>query len=92
MESERKVENFEILEEIKNDEIKPSNQSNGGQMIHRNDKENDNPNKDNTEQIIRRHDEPSELSFEICKSNIKKCCCFIGSMSSSIFLHECIAC
>lgn len=67
MESDREVENFEDFIKIKSDEIKPSNQTNGGQKIHQNDKENDNPNKENTEQIIRRHDEPSELSFEICK-------------------------
>lgn len=66
MESERKIENFEVLEKTKNDEIKTENQSNGGQMIHQNDKENANPNKETTENNIRRHDEPSELSFEIC--------------------------
>jgi hypothetical protein len=66
MESERKIEDYDVLEKTKSDEIKTSNQSNGGQIIHQNGKENVNPNKENIESKIRRHDEPSELSFEIC--------------------------
>lgn len=67
MECERKVENFEEFALTKNDEIKNKNHSNGGDLIHKNDKENANPNKENTTKNVRRHDEPSELSFEICK-------------------------
>ena len=70
MESERKIENFEVFEKIQesqeSDEIKKSNQQNGGQ-IHHLDKENEAANNENKENNIRRHDEPSELSFEICK-------------------------
>lgn len=66
MESERKIENYEVLPASKNDEIQTSNHTNGGQMIHQNDKENANPNTDKTENNVRRHDEPSELSFETC--------------------------
>lgn len=68
MESERKFENYEVLSDLtKNDEMKTSTQLNGGQTVH--DKENANPNIESTENNIRRHDEPSELSFEICKPN-----------------------
>lgn len=63
MESDRKVENFADSKDTKSDENKLSN---GVKSIHKNDKENANPNKDNVEGNIRRHDEPSELSFEIC--------------------------
>lgn len=70
MESEQKTENFEVFEKTpENDEIKKSNESNGGQIIHHVDKENEAPNKEAKENNIRRHDEPSELSFEICKQN-----------------------
>lgn len=64
MDCERKIENSEFLDKTKSDDIKNSHQLNGGQMNHQNDKENTNPNKENAENIIRRHDEPSELSFE----------------------------
>lgn len=92
MESDRKVENFEVVAKMKSDEIKPSNQTNGGQVIHQIDKENDNPNKENSEQNIRRHDEPSELSFEICKRKIGKVLLLFYWIDESIFLHERIAC
>lgn len=69
MESERMIENYEELDRTKSDEIKTTNHTNGGQMIHSIDKENANPNNESTENNIRRHDEPSELSFEICKSS-----------------------
>lgn len=68
MESEGKIENFEVLEKTQeSDEIKKSNQANGGQIIHQEDKENEAPNTEDKENNLRRHDEPSELSFEICK-------------------------
>lgn len=67
MESERKIENYEVFDKTISDEISTSNQLNGGQTIHPPDKENANPNMDNTENNIRRHDEPSELSFEPSK-------------------------
>lgn len=85
MESERKMENHEDLCNIKNDEIKTPYHTNGGQMIHPPDKANANPNKENSENNIRRHDEPSELSFEIGEWKTF-CCCSLGSMISSIFL------
>lgn len=68
MESDRKIENFETQEnfEIKNPN-QAKNQANGGQLTHQLNKENDEPNKENKENNIRRHDEPSKLSFEICK-------------------------
>jgi hypothetical protein len=66
MECERKVENFEDFVKTKSDEIKNTNHSNGGQSLHQNGKENANPNKENKTNNVRRHDEPSELSFEIC--------------------------
>lgn len=71
MESERMIENYEELGRTKSDEIKTTNHTNGGQMIHPIDKENANPNKESTENNIRRHDEPSELSFEIGRSSYK---------------------
>lgn len=87
MESERKIDNLEDFEKTKSEETKKPNQLNGGQMNHHTDKENENPNTENKENNIRRHDEPSELSFEICKHIMKIfCCCFIESMSSSIFI------
>lgn len=71
MESERKIENHEVFDKTKSDEIITSNLSNGawngGNMNHQEDKENEAPNKENINNVIRRHDEPSELSFEICK-------------------------
>lgn len=68
MESDRKIENFEVLSETKSDETPSSNQTaNGGHSVHKAEKENADPNKDKTENNIRRHDEPSELSFEICE-------------------------
>lgn len=67
MESERIIEDYEELERTKSDEINTTNHTNGGQMIHPIGKENANPNNESTENNIRRHDEPSELSFEICK-------------------------
>lgn len=70
MESERKIENFDEFDKTKSDEIKKTNQLNGGQMSHHSDKENGNPNIENTENNIRRNDEPSELSFEICKQTV----------------------
>lgn len=85
MESERKMENHEDLCKIKNDETKTPYHTNGGQMTHPPDKENANPNKENSENNIRRHDEPSELSFEIGEWKVF-CCCSVGSMISSIFL------
>lgn len=75
MESEHKVENFDEFsdefEKTKSDEIKQPNQLNGGQMNHQSNKENGNPNVENKENVVRRHDEPSELSFEICKRSEK---------------------
>lgn len=84
MESEQKAENYENFVKTKNDEIEKCNQSNGEQVTHQQDKEIREINKENVVNNIRRHDEPSELSFEICKKTF--CCCFIGSMISSIFL------
>jgi hypothetical protein len=66
MESERKVENFQLSENSESD-TKATNLTNGGQMTHNENKENANPNEESAETKIRRHDEPSELSFEICK-------------------------
>lgn len=66
MESERKIADYDVLVKTKSDEIKSTIQSNGEQVIHQNGKENINPNMENTEINIRRHDEPSALSFEIC--------------------------
>lgn len=68
-ESENQVKSF-------NDEIITKNQQTEGQMNHYEngddeikDKENLNPNKEEnaSNNIQRRHDEPSELSFEICE-------------------------
>lgn len=64
MDSERKIENFEDLSKTKSDETSSSNHSNGGHSVHKAEKENADPNKDKPENNIRRHDEPSELSFE----------------------------
>lgn len=69
MESERNIENYEVFDKTESDEIKASNQLNGGPVILNQDKENETPNKENIENNIRRHDEPSELSFEVCKKN-----------------------
>lgn len=66
MESERKIEDYDVLIKTKSDEIKSTILSNGAPIIHQNGKENANPNMENTENNIRRHDEPSALSFEIC--------------------------
>lgn len=89
MESEQKSENFELLDKTKSDEIKTSNRLNGGQVLHQQDKENEAPNKENAENNIRRHDEPSELSFEICKK--KFCCCFIEIDDFiNIFMNCCV--
>lgn len=92
MESDRKIESCELKGKIKSDEIKNSEQVNGGQMIHENGKENVNPNKDNTEHNIRRHDEPSELSFETGKRAIKKYCCCFSSIDDfiNIFVVICV--
>lgn len=70
MESERKIEDYEVFDKTKSDETKTTNQTSDSSVIHQNGKENVNPNKENTENNIRRHDEPSELSFE--KSTWKK--------------------
>jgi hypothetical protein len=67
MESERKIENHEFSENSQSDNTKATNLTNGGQMTHNGDKENENPNLEKAENKIRRHDEPSELSFEICE-------------------------
>lgn len=64
MECERKIENHEDFLKTKSDDIKNTNHSNGGQKLLENGKENANPNKDNATNNVRRHDEPSELSFE----------------------------
>lgn len=68
MEDEIEQQTCESNEKITNDE----NQQFEGQMNHiqHNDKENSNPNKENSKSNNiqqRRHDEPSELSFEICE-------------------------
>lgn len=66
MEIEQKIENPEVFEKTQEiDEIKKFGEKNGGQIICQSQKENEAPNKENN--IRRRHDEPSELSFEICK-------------------------
>lgn len=72
MEEEIKQKTCENHEKILNGETSNENQQLEGQMNHNqhNDKENSDPNEvksssNNIQQ--RRHDEPSELSFEICK-------------------------
>lgn len=85
MESERKIEDFEVLSKTKSDEIPSSNQSNGGHNAHKAEKENADPNKDSTENNIRRHDEPSELSFEICECCL--CCCDLIDDFINIFIR-----
>lgn len=67
MDSERKIEDQEVLRKTKSDECKTSNHTNGGQIINTADKENASPNKEDIQSTVRRHDEPSELSFEICE-------------------------
>lgn len=89
MESEGKIDKFEDFTKTESDEIKKPNQLNGGQMNHRTDKENENPNTENKENNIRRHDEPSELSFEICTRTKIILLLFVESMSSSIFIIAC---
>lgn len=89
MESERKIEDYEISSPAKGDDLKPSN---GVAVISKEAceqaKENVNPNKDNGEvKATRRADEPSELSFEICKSRFVV---VSRSMISSIFLLLCV--
>lgn len=66
MESEREIENHDLL--VSQSSTTKMNGVNGGHLIQNTDKENANPNNGNSSQTVRRHDEPSELSFEICKS------------------------
>lgn len=65
MESERNIENHEEL--VTQSPMESKMKTNGGHTVQQpNDKENANPN-NNSNGSVRRHDEPSELSFEICK-------------------------
>lgn len=64
MESEREIENHEDLLVTQSSLSKM--QSNGCHTSTKTDKENANPNSNGT---VRRHDEPSELSFEPSKLN-----------------------
>lgn len=63
MESERTIENHNELKMKTKSEFK----TNGITNANHSGKENSNPNLENKEESVRRHDEPSELSFEICK-------------------------
>jgi hypothetical protein len=73
MEDEIEQRSCESLEKNSNDETPNEKQQIEGQMNHNqhSDKENSDPNREDSKlsniQQQRRHDEPSELSFEICK-------------------------